>query len=127
MLENIKYYHIDGFQNLLRTPVCSEESLNAYYKFYTYLREEGLNKGWDRTKIINEISALGIPCFEGSCSEMYLEKAFQGSSLQPKERLKNAKELGKTSIMFLVHPTLTNLNIVETCEAMKEIFSKASK
>ena len=117
----------DKFPKLLRTPVCSTTSHNAYYKFYTYLNEKGLKKGWGRTKLISEIVARGVPCFEGSCSEMYLEKAFQSNSYQPKSRLKNAKELGDTSIMFLVHPTLTKSDVLLISNVMEEIFSKASK
>jgi len=52
------------------------------------------------------INALGVPCFSGSCSEVYLEKAFDNTAFRPAARLPHAKELGETSLMFLVHPTL---------------------
>jgi len=67
------------------------------------------------------INDKGVPCYSGSCSEIYLEKAFDNSDFKPKERLKNAKELGETSLMFLVHPTLTNKEIQKTCEAISEV------
>ena len=62
---------------------------------------------WNRDRIIKEITARGVPCFQGSCSEVYLESAFDGTGWRPEPRLPIAKELGETSIMLLVHPTLT--------------------
>ena len=46
---------------------------------------------------MNEMNELGVPCFSGSCSEVYLEKAFDNTGWKPKERLSIAKELGDTS------------------------------
>ena len=69
-------------------------------------------------KILKEINSLGVPCYSGACSEVYLEKAFDNTGLRPKERLVNAKELGETSLMFLVHPTLTKNEIKQTCDAI---------
>ena len=69
--------------------------------------EQGLLRdGWSRDRILHEITALGVPCYSGSCSEVYLEKAFDNTSWRPAERLPVARELGETSLMFLVHPTL---------------------
>ena len=45
---------------------------------------------------------------------------------RPKERLPNAKELGETSLMFLVHPTLTEDEIKLTCDVLKEVMSLAA-
>jgi len=56
-----------------------------------------LKKGWDRDRIMTGINALGVPCYSGSCSEVYLEKAFDGTGFRPNTRLKVAKELGETS------------------------------
>ena len=42
-----------------------------------------------------EINARGVPCFSGSCSEVYLEKAFDGTGFRPEKRLPVAKELGR--------------------------------
>jgi dTDP-4-amino-4,6-dideoxygalactose transaminase len=47
---------------------------------------------------------------------VYLEKAFDGTGWRPAERLPVARELGETSIMFLVHPTLTQAEVDKTCE-----------
>jgi dTDP-4-amino-4,6-dideoxygalactose transaminase len=67
-----------------------------------------------------EINALGVPCFSGSCSEVYLEKAFDNTPFRPKERLPIAKELGETSLMFLVHPTLSETDLTKTCAILEK-------
>jgi dTDP-4-amino-4,6-dideoxygalactose transaminase len=74
---------------------------------------------------MNTISAAGVPCFSGSCSEVYLEKAFETSGLQPEQRLPNAQQLGDTSLMFLVHPTLTQAEIDKTCAVLKSVMQSA--
>ena len=74
-----------------------------------------------------EINEKGVPCYSGSCSEVYLEKAFDNTGLRPKERLANAKELGETSLMFLVHPTLTEDEIQQTCDAIISVMELAVK
>jgi dTDP-4-amino-4,6-dideoxygalactose transaminase len=78
---------------------------HSYYKYYAFVRAERLRRDWSRDRIVAEIAARGAPCFSGSCSEIYLEKAFS-EDMRPGRRLPVAKELGETSVMFLVHPTL---------------------
>ena len=73
------------------------------------------------------IVARGVPCYSGSCSEVYLEKAFVNTPYRPKERLAVAKELGETSLMFLVHPTLTDAEIQKTCDVLNEVMTLASR
>jgi dTDP-4-amino-4,6-dideoxygalactose transaminase len=104
----------------------ADECVHAHYKCYVYVKPEQLNKGWTRDRIIDEINSLGVPCYQGSCSEVYLEKAFDGSGWRPVQRLAVAKQLGETSLMFLVHPTLTEVEIAKTCSAIRQILSKAS-
>jgi dTDP-4-amino-4,6-dideoxygalactose transaminase len=100
--------------------------VHAHYKCYVYVRLENLEKGWNRDRIIDEIKAKGVPCFQGSCSEVYLEKAFDNSGWRPDNRLLFAKMLGETSLMFLVHPTLTDSEIQWTCQAIDHVMSKAN-
>ena len=100
---------------------------HAEYKHYMFIKPECLAEGWDRDRIVNTIVERGVPCFQGSCSEVYLEKAFDNTPWRPEKRLPNAVELGETSIMFLVHPTLTEDEIAKTTQVMKEVFSLASK
>ncbi len=104
----------------LRVPTIPEGSEHAAYKCYVYLRPEKLPDGWNREKMMQFISDKGVPVFSGSCSEVYLEKAFD-DAYRPSERLPVARELGDTSMMFLVHPTLTEQDIDRTCDAIKEL------
>lgn len=101
--------------------------LHAAYKCYVFLEPSELKVGWNRDRIMNAISDKGVPCFSGSCSEVYLEKAFDGTIFRPKQRLANAKELGETSLMFLVHPTVTQDEINLTCQAIEKVMLDASK
>jgi dTDP-4-amino-4,6-dideoxygalactose transaminase len=84
-----------------------------------------LASGWDRDRILDEINSRGIPAYQGSCSEVYLEKAFDGPIKRPSGRLPMARELGETSVMFLVHPTLTADEIGKTCSVISEVLTLA--
>jgi dTDP-4-amino-4,6-dideoxygalactose transaminase len=100
---------------------------HAYYKFYFFVQTNNLAVGWSRNRIIEEFNARGVPCYVGSCSEVYLEKAFDNTGCRPKHRLPVAKELGETSLMILVHPTLTESEIRKTQEVIREVLTKASR
>jgi dTDP-4-amino-4,6-dideoxygalactose transaminase len=110
----------------LRVTLPPAHIFHSYYKYYVFVRPERLRDGWSRDKILQEISAKGIPCFSGSCSEVYLEKAFP-ASMRPVDRLPVARELGETSLMFLVHPTLRDENIALTCEVVEEVMQEATQ
>jgi len=109
----------------VRVPIIPDYVEHAAYKCYVFVELSQLKDGWSRDRIINEINALGVPCYSGSCSEVYLEKAFDDTGFRPKERLLNAKELGEVSLMFLVHPTLTEDEIHETCNTISSIMKLA--
>ena len=115
-----------GFSSI-RLVSVPEYSEHAEYKHYMFVKPEQLVKGWNRDSIVNAIVERGVPCFQGSCSEVYLEKAFDNTQWRPEKRLPNAVELGETSIMFLVHPTLTEAEIAKTTQVIKEVFSLATK
>ncbi len=99
---------------------------HAHYKCYVYVKPAALADGWSRDRIMDEINALGVPCYQGSCSEVYLEKAFDNTGWRPEIRLPVAKALGETSLMFLVHPTLTADEIQKTCNAIAQVMRLAS-
>lgn len=99
------------------------DSSHAYYKLYVYVQPDNLPTEWSRDRIIQEINDLGVPCFSGSASEVYLEKAFDNAGLRPETRLPVAKQLGETSLMFLVHPTLTEEEIKQTVQAIDSVFA----
>jgi len=109
----------------LRVTVPPKHVEHAYYKYYAFVVPEELKEGWNRDRIIEAINANGIPCFSGSCSEIYLEKAFP-PEWRPQERLATAEELGRTSLMFLVHPTLTEDHIYAATETVKKVMSEAT-
>jgi len=111
----------------LRVPQIPEEIGHAAYKGYVFLQPDGLRDGWNRDRIVNELQARGVPCLSGSCSEIYLEKAFTTNNLGPTTRYPVARELGETSLMFQVHPTLTAENLAETAETLVRVFEQASK
>ena len=99
---------------------------HAHYKCYVYVRHERLAPAWTRDRIIEAFNAEGVPCYQGSCSEVYLEKAFDGTGWRPADRLPAAKELGETSVMFLVHPTLAKAEVDKTCEVVRQVMRAAS-
>ncbi len=100
---------------------------HAEYKHYIFVRPEKLAGGWTRDRIVDEINKAGVPAFQGSCSEVYLEKAFDNTPWRPAKRLPNAIELGETSLMFLVHPTLTQENMKKACDIINSVLLSASK
>lgn len=117
----------DSFSGLpgLRVTAPPPSIAHAYYKYYAFVRPEALRPGWTRDRILAAIHAQGLPCFTGSCSEIYLEKAFP-PEWRPRERLPVARELGETSLMFPVHPTLTPAHIARTCEVVRQVMHAAS-
>lgn len=110
---------------IYRVPEAPAHVEHAWYKAYVFVEPTRLARGWDRDRIIAEISARGVPCGSGSCSEVYLEKAFEGTGLRPAHRLPVAKELGETSLMFMVHPTLTEAEIARTCQVIRDVGASA--
>jgi dTDP-4-amino-4,6-dideoxygalactose transaminase len=110
----------------LRVPVIPQDCLHAAYKCYVFVEPKALKADWTRDRILNEIVARGVPCFSGSCSEVYLEKAFDNTPWRPVERLPVARKLGETSLMFMVHPTLTPSEIDKTCQVLRDVMLEAT-
>ena len=110
----------------LYVPSIPEGSKHAFYKCYINVRPERLQSGWSRDRIVEEIVGHGVPCYTGSCSEIYLEKAFDESGFRPDARLPVAKKLGETSLMFLVHTTLTADEIRRTCDVIAHVLATAT-
>jgi len=110
----------------LRVPDLPDDEVHAAYKCYVFVRPQCLKPDWSRARILNAIIARGVPAFSGSCSEDYLEKAFDNTDWRPAQRLANARELGETSMMFMVHPTLTGQEIALTCKVISEVVQQAS-
>ncbi|MBD8009244.1 DegT/DnrJ/EryC1/StrS family aminotransferase [Acinetobacter pecorum] len=102
----------------------SDDYVHAAYKCYVQVNIDALPEGWSRDRIMQEISAQNVPCFSGSCSEVYLEHAFDNTPWRPAQRLKNAQQLGETSLMFLVHPTLSDESINKTVTAIQQVINR---
>lgn len=110
----------------MRVPIPSQDFEHAAYRCYVFVESEHLRPGWTRDRIMEKIVSLRVPCYSGSCSEVYLEKAFENTPFRPAQRLENARILGDTSLAFLVHPTLTNHEIEATCSALEEVMLEAA-
>ncbi len=104
----------------LIVPRVPDNIVHAYYKCYVFVDKNKLPKDSSRDNIITTINEFNVPCYSGSCSEVYKEKAFDNTDLQPKVALKNAQLLGESSLMFLVHPTLTNIEMNNVCQALTQ-------
>ena len=108
----------------LRVPAVPDDIGHAGYKCYVFVDEQSVEDvAAVRDQIMNAMVAEGVPCFSGSCSEVYREKAFTDLGLGPKERLPVARALGDSSLMFLVHPTLTQAEIGKTCDVLRKVVS----
>ena len=121
--------------NILHQKLCDTVGLqihapgksirHAYYRFYAFLDESVLLPEWNRDRIVEAISESGVACFQGSCGEIYREKAFEEAALQPAQRLPVARKLDETSICFLVHPTLCESNMNKIATVVKEVMGRA--
>lgn len=109
----------------LRVPVPPPHIGHAYYRFYAFVRPERLRSDWNRDRILDEITNSGVPCSAGGCSELYLEEAVP-PEWRPEHRLPIARELGETSMAFLVYPTLTEAHIDRTCHVVEQVMRRAS-
>jgi dTDP-4-amino-4,6-dideoxygalactose transaminase len=110
----------------LRVPEIPDHIQHAFYKCYLYVEPTKLKAQWNRDKIMAAINQLKVPCFSGSCSEVYKEKAFDNTGFRPKTPLVNALELGESSLMFLVHPSLMQSEIDLTCQVLADVMEQAS-
>ena len=114
------------FASAVRLPVPGEGFTHAYYRQYAYVRPQGLKNGWTRDRIIDECVARGAIVMQGSCSEVYLERAFDNTPWRPALRMPVARELGETSLMFLCHPTLTDEEVARIASVVAEVLAEAS-
>jgi dTDP-4-amino-4,6-dideoxygalactose transaminase len=109
----------------VRVPQPPPGLVHAYYRLYAYIRPEGLLRGWDRDRVVAALQQAGVPASHGSCSEVYREKAFEGTAFRPRERLPNAYELGESGIAFAVHPTLTAQDLSLMRAGIDKVFKEA--
>jgi dTDP-4-amino-4,6-dideoxygalactose transaminase len=111
----------------IRTAAPSSDCQHSYYKHYAFVRPELLQAGWSRDHIVKALQKEGIPCGSGVCCEIYQEKAFESAGLKPSKRLPNARQLGETSLMFMVHPTLSEPDMEDTARALAKVMTHATQ
>jgi dTDP-4-amino-4,6-dideoxygalactose transaminase len=111
----------------LRLPLPEANFTHAFYRFYAFVRPEALAGGWSRDRIMAEVTEAGYPIFSGSCSEIYLEDTFVSRGIGPAQRLPAARELGETSLCFLVDPTWTTDRIAELGEVTRRVCERATR
>ncbi len=115
------------FGAAVRIPKSTNDVVHAHYRQYAYIRPDELKPGWSRDHIVKALTDQGAPVFQGSCSEVYLEKAFDNTPWRPSNRLPVARELGETSLMFLTHPTITDAQRDSYCQTIRLVLAEASK
>lgn len=113
--------------DLVRVPMPGPGFIHAFYRLYAYIRPDALGAGWSRDRILAALDEAGVPARQGSCSEVYLEKAFDNTGWRPDQRLPNARELGETSIMFFTHPTITDEQLSRACSSLDDVFTRISR
>lgn len=111
---------------VVRVPTPDAISVHAGYRLYAYVQPDHLAPSWTRDRIVAELSARGVPCLHGSCSEVYLEKAFDSTGWRPKERLPTARMLGETAFALLLHPTLRETEITACCGVLSDVLDAAA-
>ncbi len=117
---------LSHYSGVVRVPTPTARIRHAYYRLYAYIRPEGLAADWSRERIISELIEAGVQVLHGTCPEVYLEKAFDNTPYRPLKRLKNARELGETSLMFLTHPTMTDAELDRAVVAIDRVLSTAT-
>lgn len=111
----------------LRVPMPGPGLTHAFYRFYAFVRPEALATGWSRERILAEASEAGLPVFVGSCSEIYREQTFAARGIGPRKALPVARELGETSLAFLVDPSWSEDRIAALAEGVRRICDRATR
>ena len=116
---------LKGLQSI-RLTIPPANVFHSYYKYYVFLEPSALQAEWSRDRIMQEIARQGVPVSVGSCSEIYLEQAFRtlDSTFDP---LPNARSLGLTSLMFQVHPTLSEKETGYMIAVANNVIAKATR
>jgi dTDP-4-amino-4,6-dideoxygalactose transaminase len=109
----------------VRVPRPPAHVRHGWYKFYAFVNETSLAAGWSRLRILEELSDQGVPAFSGSCGEVYLEDSFKNAGFSPSQPLPVARHLGQSSLMFLVHPTITSDQIQLMAALIVQVLDRA--
>lgn len=138
-LKKLPHWHVERERNVaifnevfqgltvVNIPQVPASMTHAYYRYYLTVNTDQLKAGWTRDRIIQEINQQGVWCQIGSCSEIYLEEAFQKAGLAPKERFKSAQLLGETSIALLVDPIYNEIEIQQVAKQVQQVLMAAQR
>ena len=110
----------------VRLPLPPDNIIHAWYKFYAYVQPDALADGWVEIVLFPR-SQLLVTAFSGSCSEIYLENCFRDAGLSPARRLPIARSLGETSLMFLVHPTITSEQMTGYVDVVRSVVQRSCR
>jgi dTDP-4-amino-4,6-dideoxygalactose transaminase len=116
--------HLAGVPGL-HVPLPPDHAQPSFYRLYAFIGLDSLADGWSQNRIVEAINREGVPCFHGSCSEIYREQAFVRHGWSPAVPLPAARLAGMTSLAFLVHPTLGKDDIADTVRAVEKVMRKA--
>ncbi len=101
----------------LRVPLPRPGMRHAFYKLYAYV-DAGNDSGRLRDTLLHQAGGMKLRLFSGSCSEVYLERAFEDL---PRPTLVSAQALGEASLMVEVHPTLRPELLEQRADALAKL------
>ena len=113
-------------QPAVRLPDLVFDVEPSYYRFCAMVRPELLAPGWTRDRVVAAIEAEGVLCAHGGCAEIYRERAFRTVVGVP-VRLPAAAELGRTSLVLFVHPSLGAADMSDTADAVTRVLAEATR
>jgi dTDP-4-amino-4,6-dideoxygalactose transaminase len=106
-----------------------DNSQHAYYRLYAKVKKDAVVDNLSgeklRNHIVNQLVSSGVPCFFGSCAEIYREELFVG--IAPTQRLPNATDFADNAFCFLVHPTITNEQLQLMSNTIKQVLTDLNK
>lgn len=109
-----------GQSPAIRLTETPPEATHACYKYCVFLVPGHLKPDASRDDVVAALQAAGIDAGAGFCPEIYLEKAFAELNV---ERRPVAHELGQTSLMFKVHPTLDPDKLEATAQRARDVIA----
>lgn len=116
---------LSGQANLV-IPEAPSNFTHSYYRWYAKLDPASLKEGWTRDRVCDEVSKRGSVCQVGSCSEIYLEKAFD-HGLRPASRLPEAHVWTQQSLVLLTHPTLKEESAHRAADTLATVLREATR
>lgn len=103
----------------------TNHNTHAYYRVYANIKKDyvvnAISNKQLRDEVIDRLNNAGVPCFSGSCSEIYLEKAFE--SLKPKNRLINSQFYSENAFCLLSHHTITDEELHTIIKLLEDTLS----